>query len=352
MTARRTLTAIGFVILGVTRLCANPSNPDPGTGATTNLTRAAVTITYDAQATESFSPNRAVVRRMVEVGLRGMTAKNSADEAWHSLIQTNETVGFKVTSAPGPVSGTRTSVVRALIESLLQSGFPAPQIIIWDKRMVDLRSSGWVTLAEELGVNCAAAEDADWDTSKFYESPIPPRLIAGDREFGIKSKDGVGRKSYISRLLTQRITKIVSVAPLLSHNYTGVNGHLTGLALGSIDNSLRFAGEPDRLAEVVPEICALDDLMPKVVFGVSDALICQFRGEETTLLHYAKALNELRFSKDLVALDSLALADIETARIENRTGTEKPRTTDLYANAELIEMGVANRSRIDVRRVP
>jgi hypothetical protein len=181
---------------------------------------------------------------------------------------------------------------------------------------------------------------------------MPARLVAGDLEFGLKSKDGVGRRSHVTKLLTQRISKIISVAPVLSHNFTGVNGHLTGLALGSIDNGLRFAGEPDRLAEVIPEICALDDLMPKVVFGVSDALICQYRGEETTLLHYAKALNELRFSRDLVALDSLALADVESARAEQRSGTEKPRLTELYANAELIEMGVANRDRIDLRRIP
>jgi hypothetical protein len=84
---------------------------------------------------------------------------------------------------------------------------------------------------------------------------------------------------------------------------------------------------------------------------VSDALICQFRGEDTTLLHYARAMNEIRFSKDLVALDALALADIEKARKDNPLGADKVSGADLFANAELIEMGVATRERIDVRRV-
>lgn len=333
-------------------LYGNPSDAPSGVLSASNTNRSEVTVAFDPAATEAYSPNRSVVRRMVDVGIKAVTAKSTTDEAWHSLVLSNDVVGFKVTASPGPVSGTRTSVVRGLVESILQSGFPAHQVIIWDKRMTDLRSAGWVNLANDLGVRCEASDESDWDPTKYYESPMAPRLIAGDLEFGVKNKEGVGRKSYVSRLLTQKITKIVSVAPVLSHNFTGVNGHLTGLALGSVDNSLRFSGQPERLAEVIPEICALDDLMPKVVLGVSDALICQYRGEETTLLHYAKVLNELRFSHDLVALDALALADIEAARSEHRTGTEKPRLTELYANAELIELGVANRDRIDIHRVP
>jgi hypothetical protein len=331
---------------------AGALEPVPGTLPATGTNRASVAVVYDPAATEAFSANRAVVRKMVESGLMALTGKSTTDEAWRTLVLKNDIVGFKVTSGPGPVSGTRTSVVRALVESLIQSGFSPDRIIIWDKRMADLRNGGWPGLATDLGIRCEGSEESDWDPTKFYESPMPARLIAGDLEFGLKLKDGVGRRSHVTKLLTQKISKIISVAPVLSHNFTGVNGHLTGLALGSVDNSLRFAGEPDRLAEVIPEICALDDLMPKVLLGVSDALICQYRGEETTLLHYAKALNELRFSRDLVALDSLAMADVESARAEQRSGTEKPRLTDLYANAELIEMGVANRDRIDIHRIP
>ena len=342
-----------FVVLGLAIASrAGASEPAPVTLPATGTNRASVTVVYDPLATDAFSPNRSIVRKMVESGMVNLTGKSTSDEAWRTLVLTNDIVGFKVTAGPGPVSGTRTSVVRALVESLLQSGFPPDRIIIWDKRMADLRNGGWTTLASDLGVHCEGSEESDWDPAKYYESPMPARLIAGDLEFGLKNKDGIGRRSHLTKLLTQRISKIISVAPVLSHNFTGVNGHLTGLALGSIDNALRFAGEPDRLAEVIPEICALDDLMPKVVFGVSDALICQYRGEETTLLHYAKALNELRFSRDLVALDSLALADVELARAEQRSGTEKPRLTELYANAELIEMGVASRDRIDLRRIP
>lgn len=162
------------------------------------------------------------------------------------------------------------------------------------------------------------------DPDKTYESPILGRLVAGDLEFDRTDKNKVSRRSHVTRLLTARITKIVSVAPVLSHSVTAVHGHLAGLAFASVDNTLRFANDAGLLAEAVPDICALDDLMPKVVLGVGDALVCQYRGEDQPMLHYAVPLNELRFSRDLVALDALALENITQARTGVKYEGEKP----------------------------
>lgn len=318
----------------------------------TNTLRARVVAVHDAAATVSFAPDPAIVRQMVATGLTGLTGRTTVAEAWHSLVSSKDVVGFKVTAAPGAVSGTRPATVQALVESLLAAGHPARQVVIWDKRDLDLRAGGWHRLADQLGVRCAASEDAGWDEAKSYESPFIGRLVAGDLEFGRKESDHMGRKSYVSKLLTREVTKIVTVAPVLSHSGSGVNGQLAGLAWASADNTLRFANDPARLAEAVPDICALDDVLPHLAFAVSDALLCQFRGEERTLLHYAVALNELRFSKDPVALDVLALADIEQARRNAKVEGERKISTELYTNAELIDLGVADPARIDVIRRP
>lgn len=321
-------------------------------GADTNGVQAAVTAIHDPGAVVAFEPNPGVVRRMVERGLCAFTRTADTASAWRSLVSSNDVVGFKVISAPGATSGTRPVVVRALVESLMAAGHPGSRIVIWDKREVDLHPAGWFRLAAELGVRCEAAETAGWDQDKFYESPVLGRLVAGDLEFDRTERTKVGRRSHVTRLLTHDVTKVVSVAPVLSHNVTAVNGHLAGLAWAGVDNTLRFVNDGVLLAEAVPDICALDDLMPRVVLGVSDALLCQYRGEDQPLLHYAVALNELRFSKDLVALDALALADVTKAREGLKYEGEKPVKTELYLNAELIELGVADLKQIHVSRVP
>lgn len=329
-----------------------PASAPGATNSAAHAPNASVVAVQDAGATSSFVPSSPVVRQMVTTGLTRLTGTTHIAKAWATLLKPEDVVGFKVTAGPGPVSGTRPAVVEALIRSLIESGHSPARILIWDKRQVDLRSSGWYRLAAELQVRCVASEEAGWDGSKSYDSPILGRLVAGDLEFGKKELDGVGRKSHITRLLSQEVTKIVTVAPVLSHSVSGVHGHLTGLAWAGVDNTLRFFNDSNRMAEAVPEICALDDLMPKVALAVGDALICQFRGEERTLLHYSEALNELRFSRDPVALDALAIADIDRARGRAKIEGERSFTTDLYTNAELIELGVASLNRITVTHIP
>lgn len=313
---------------------------------------ATVTVVEDPAATVAFEPDVAVVRRMVERGLNGFAGTTDTTAAWRTWVQAADVVGFKVTSAPGALSGTRLPVVRALVETLLAAGHDRGRVVIWDRRAVDLRAAGWFRLAEELGVRCVAAEDAGWSAAEFYESPILGRLVAGDLEFGRERQEQLGRKSHVTRLLKEELTKVVTVAPVLNHPMTALNGHLAGLALASVDNVLRFESDAAVLAEAVPEICALDSVLPRVVFGVGDGLVCQYRGADRTLLHYATPLNQLRFSRDVVALDALALEDVKRERERVKLAGEKPLKTDLYANAAVLELGVADLKRIEVRRVP
>ena len=352
----RRLLLICWAIHGI-GLAEAPLPPARSDGALTN--RAQITVTHEIDATTSFVPSAPAVRRLVENALKLQNPAGSVASAWRLWLGPKDIVGFKVTSAPGAQAGTRRIVVHALIESLLSTGHPARQIVIWDRRQSDLADSGFVRLAEELGVRCQGVDSTGWEESKAYESPLPGKLIFGDLEFGRQENAAsagpggrLGRKSHVSRLLTQDITRIITVAPLLNHNLVGVNGHIANLALGSVDNILRFEDSADRLAEALPEICALDELYPKLAVCFTDALLCQYRGEERTQLHYTSPLNELWVSTDPVALDVFALRELATARARSPVDGEKPFQTELYRNCELLELGVADEKRFDVRRSP
>lgn len=319
--------------------------------------RAQVTITRQANATVAFAPFGPAIPTLVDSALRFHSGLPTAAATWRLWLDRKDTVGFKVTSAPGPIAGTRPVVVRALIESLLASGHPARQIVIWDRRKDDLAEAGFTQLAEELGVRCVGLDAAGWDPAKAYESPVPGKLVYGDLEFGQREPatgggGKLGRKSHVSRLVTQQLTRIITVAPLLNHNHLGVQGHIANLGIGTVDNILRFEDSTDRLAEALPEICALDEIYPKLAVCFTDALICQYRGEERTQLHYAVSLNELWISTDPVALDVLALRELGAARERSPVDGEKPFSSELYRNCELLDLGVADEKRLDVRRSP
>jgi len=328
---------------------AQTNNLYSAAGPTNAVTRAKVVIVQDPLAIDAFQPNQARVRAMVDRGITALTGKTKVADAWLSLVSTNDTIGIKVFSEPGPNSGTRPAVVAAVIEGLREAGLPAGHITIWDKHRTDLRLAGYYDLAKQLGVRVAGSAESGYDEKVFYDTPLLGNLVWGDFEFG-KKGEGIGRKSFVSKLVTTQMTKIINITPMMNNNEAGVFGNLFSLAIGSVDNTVRFESDHDRLATAIPEIYALPALSDHVVLNITDALICQYLGEERSLLHYSAILNELRFSRDPVALDVLSVQELERQR--QLAKVQEPKTnTDLFANAALLELGVANPTNIDITRL-
>jgi hypothetical protein len=314
--------------------------------------RTHVVITRDPGATDAFRPRLERVRVMVDRAITNLTGKATVPEAWRSLVATQEVVGIKVFSAPGPNSGTRPAVVAAVVEGLLAAGLPPTHIIVWDRQITDLRLADFSDLSDRYGIRLAGSAQAGWDEKAFYnpDSPILGNLVWGDLEFG-KKADGVGRKSFVSKLLSHEITKIINITPLLNHNEVGVSGNLYSLATGSVDNFIRFESSPDALSTAIPEIYSLPALSDHVVLNITDALICQYEGGERGLLHYSATLNELRFSRDPVALDVLSIQELDRQRQLAHASALKPNRK-LYSIAALLQLGVDDLKRIQVVTLP
>jgi len=305
-----------------------------------------VLIVQDSRAISAYQPNVEVVQALVARGIIQLTGRTNLTAAWLSLVSTNDVVGIKVYSNAGAISGTRPAVVAGVIHGLIASGVPANNIIIWDKYLDDLRNAGFLRLASETGVRAASSFESGYDEKAFYnpDTAIVGQLVWGDLEFGRKG-EGVGRKSYVSELVSREITKIISVAPLLNDYDAGVSGHLVSLALGSVDNTRRFEVNPARLAVAIPEIYALPQLSDRVVVNITDALIEQYAGSSRVLLQYSEVLDQLWFSHDPVALDTLALQELERRRREMGALDYTPNL-EIYTNANLLQLGVNDPARI------
>ncbi len=320
-----------------------------GNHATNAIAR--VVMVENDGAISDFQPNAAPVQAMLDRGLTNLTGRTTVAAAWRSLVSTQDIIGIKVFSAAGQLGGTRPAVVAAVIHGLLGAGVPANHIIIWDKEEDDLRAAGYFKLGAQLGVRVTGCMETGYDPTNFYEpdTAIIGNLVYGDLEFG-KKGEGVGRKSFFSKLVSRQITKIISVAPLLNQETAGVCGHLYGLSLGSVDNTLRFTGDPDRLAVAVPEIYALPLLGDRVALNVTDALIGQYEGSSRVLLHYSTVLNQLWLSRDPVALDTLAIKELDRERRTRQAPEFKPNL-GIYANAALLQLGVNDPAKIRVEKL-
>lgn len=321
-----------------------------GMGSGIPAMQARVVIVEDPQAVRTYVPDVDIVAGMFDRALLYFTRKPTARDAWLSLSVTQDVVGVKVHAAPGPLAGTRPAVAEAVVRSLLAAQVPATNIIIWDKNLSDLKASGFVDLARRLGVGVEGAAEAGYDPKVFSEKPFIGFLVYGDLEFN-KTPEGKGRKSFVSRLLTHRLTKIVNIAPMLSHNTAGVSGNIFGLATGAADNVLRFESRPALMAEAVPDLYLLPEVGDRVVLSVVDALLCQYQGESQSLLQYSTVLNELRLSKDPVALDVLSLREINRQRLAAGMPM-RTNANEIYFNASIAELGTYDKSDINIEKVP
>ena len=330
---------------------AQPLNVAPSIAAPETPRQARVVIVRDAAASQTFNPRPEVIQKMVDRAITNLTGTTTVAAAWSSLVSTQDTVGIKVFSGPGRISGTRPAVVAAVVQGLLEAKVPPRKIIIWDKQILDLRMAGFFDLAERFGVRVVSSASAGYDEkTPPYDTAFIGHLVWGDLEFG-KKGEGAGRKSFVSKLLTKEITRIINITPLLNHNYAGVSGNLYGLSIGSVDNTLRFENSTERLATAVPEIYALPALGDRVALNIVDALICQYEGGQEGLLHYSATLNELRFSTDPVALDVLSIRELERLRSTPHFALST-NSLELYQNASLLELGISDPRKIQVERIP
>jgi hypothetical protein len=290
-------------------------------------------------------PNK--VRLMVQTGLVQLTGASSVSRAWATLVSTNDMIGIKVWARPGTLTGTRTAVVESVILDLINLGVPKDRIIIWDKRMSDLKVSGFDKVASRTGVRLAGAAESGYSDTASYENSLVGNLAWGDKEFGSKSANPA-KKSYVTKLMTSEITKVISIVPLLNHPRIDCVGHLYSMAIGSVDNTGRFESDKEKLVVAVPEIFALEEISNKTVLFITDALICQYEGYYEEMLHYSDVLNQLWFSKDPVALDLIATEEIGGHKKNKGDLLDKNM---LIYNASLLELGVGSKSQIQIENI-
>ena len=181
---------------------------------------------------------RAMIERAAQL-LRGQTLP----DLLASLVAPDDVVGIKVNTLAGFELATNLEVVDALIEGLLEAGVPASNIVVWDRFEHHLISCLYEIQRSEGGVRCYGGESdgaVDLDPDVFYASEL-----------------GDGEPSYLYRVATQDVTKIINVPVPKDHNCSGVTGCLKNIAFGAVNNTVRFHGalEPSDIA--VPAGCRL-----------------------------------------------------------------------------------------------
>ena len=286
---------------------------------------------YRAQhedAVVDFNPNPGVIRSMVDALVLNVTGQGSVAAAWGSLVKSSDVVGIKVSANGAPFFSSHPAVVAAICDGLAQAGVPPQNVVVFDRDEELLKEAGYKT--RNHGYRLLWSE-GNYDPEAVVSSSVTGKLIYGDLLFvgrrvsGLRAElavsdkkerpqDDFSNESHISRILARVVTKVVNVPVMTDHISCGLSGALYNMTVQNVDNWRRLVQDPIKGDPEIPELYANPLIGPKVVLTIMDGLIAGYAGAPMGDLNYAVQAGVLLASRDPVAIDALAVRQIDRWR--------------------------------------
>ena len=348
------IASVGCAVLslaGTTVLAQGEPAPPPPPPTPSIVYRA-----WNPAAIRDYRTNPELVRQMVNQLVCAVTRQSDVAGAWRSLIAPNDRVGIKISAAGGELFTTHRDIVNAIVSGLVAAGHPRANLIVWDKSLGGIKDAGY-TSGDGYQLKSIPPRDG-YDPKVVVSAPFLGNLIWGDFEYIgnrgqvplLSETENTSSVSHLANIVTRDVNKIINVPVLSDSVRNGVAGCLYNVTIPNLDNWRRFGVPPDFGASSIPEIYADPHIGPKVVLNLMDGLLAQYAGGPESQPGYAFPFATLYASKDPVAIDAIALRQLE----EWRKKRKLPPIRRLGAHvmvAQQYGLGNADLSRIEIRDV-
>lgn len=261
------------------------------------------------------------VSQIVARGMIELTGKTTPTEAWSSLFDAQDVVGIKVSPVGWPKVFSQVATVKAIIAGLNLAGVTNDQIIVFDRYQSYLDAIGYpaqLPTGIRFMTSAAGYTEDQTDPTGGYDvtqyADILPVYPGDDPTNPLK------RRSHLSNIVSNVVTKVVNVPALKDHRSAGLTLALKNMTYGCVNNVSRTHVPPDNWTkDFLPVIAAMPKLRQKVVLHVADALIAGYEGgpEYGGPSFKSFVRSSLLFARDPVALDRIGWEIIDAERTKN-----------------------------------
>ncbi len=296
---------------------------------------------------------------MLSKAMIDLTGYQSLSEAWRTFVNPGEKIGLKVNPIAGKLLSTSHAVVKSVVNQLTECGIDKKDIIIWDRREMELKDAGF-TNDNYPGITIKGTECQDKngsfydaagrlygenniDTKWFYWADVDGQYDSETMPYMING----GRYSYFSKIVTREVDKIINI-PILKNAGSSITNAIKNLAYGSISNTGRL--HEKLWNETCAEVCAFAPLRDKVVLNICDALRGCFNGGPGANPQFICNFNSLLVSTDPVAMDRIAYDIIAVKRIEKGLlKSPAPESLTFLKMSESLGLGISDKSKIELK---
>jgi uncharacterized protein (DUF362 family) len=312
--------------------------------------------THDADAIIDYQTNSRTVHAMVDRLVLAATGESDIAKAWGSLVSPNDKVGIKISAAGGELFTTHHDIVTAIVDGLVAAGHPRSSIIVWDRSLEGIKGAGYKS-ADGFQMKSITPR-AGYDPKATLTAPLLGKLVWGDvdyisdkgRSVPLSDTENTSNVSHFCRILSTDVTKVINV-PVMSNSTTnGIAGCLYNMTVPNIDNWRRFAQGTPFGAESIAVIYDNPIIAQKVVLNIMDGLLAQYGGGPQSQPNFAIHHATIYASKDPVALDTVALKEMEAWRAK-AAFPPIGRLASYVQSATIVGLGNSEASRIEVKNV-
>ena len=311
----------------------------------------------NADSIKQYKTNPHIVREMVNRLVMTVTGQSDVARAWGSLVSPGERVGIKISAAGGELFTTHHDIVNAIMDGLAAAGHPRSSIVVWDRSLGGIKEAGYRSGVDGYQVKSIAPHDG-YDPKATQSAPVVGKLVWGDFEYVsdvgkmplLADADATSNVSHFSKIISGEVDKVINVPVMSVSETNGIAGCIYNMTIPNIDNWRRFAQGSRFGAESLAEIYANPLIAKKVVFNLMDGLIAQYAGGPQPQPNYAVHHATLYASKDPVALDAIALKQLEEWR---KRGSLRPvGPVAAYIDfASQLGLGNSATNRIEVKNI-
>ena len=283
---------------------AVPGRPGPYPGHVIAVKSAQCLDKSGAQA------DAAIVREMMERGMRALTGEAKTIDAWRRFITPDDVVGIKVNCGGHPHVVSAHEIVTETIRNLMAVGVKPAQIYVYERFQNQLDNVNYRPHLDAVaeGINIFAPERGNRGVDN---NNYDPRTYVEADFFG---EDDT--RSNMIRLISERLTKIINIPNMKDHGATGVTGCLKNIAYGSFSNVARthFKGVT-HTRSFVGTLANVEPLRSRTVLQIMDGLRGVWHaGPFARTKKYVFYPKTIMFGTDPVAIDRLLLDIIENER--------------------------------------
>ncbi|HZQ51053.1 MAG TPA: DUF362 domain-containing protein [Bryobacteraceae bacterium] len=256
------------------------------------------------------------IQQMMQRGMAELTGAPSWQDAWRTLFEKGDVVGIKVSPVGGPGLCSDSSVLHSILDGLNAAGVSNQNVIVFSRYREEVLDCGidkWLRPGVHWDAPSLRYDDVQLDMGGYDENHYMQIALIKPGE---NWSDPHFQRSYVSKIVTNRVNKIINLPVLKHHQSAGVTICLKNMSHGFVNNVNRSHLTPtlNACGMFIPSVVSLPIIRQKVALQIVDAVKASYHGGPGGKPQYIWEPKTLYFGTDPVALDKTGWKAIDAKR--------------------------------------